>query len=176
MITLVTCENTQLGEDHMTYMLIKNGTIIDGSGGEPITNRAILIKGNTIKAIDLEKDMPHVDDVEVIDSHGGFILPGLIDTHVHLMFEQEGLAAKLETPFSVKFYKAMNYMRRTLDAGVTSVRDAGALDIGVKEAVEQGLIDGPRMQISVNALTITGGHGDSWMRSGFDTSKLPINA
>lgn len=172
MITLVTCENTQLGEDHMTYMLIKNGTIIDGSGGEPITNRAILIKGNTIKAIGLEKDMPHVDDVEVIDAHGGFILPGLIDTHVHLMFEQEGLAAKLETPFSVKFYKTINYMRRTLDAGVTSVRDAGALDIGVKEAVEQGLIDGPRMQISVNALTITGGHGDAWMRSGFDTTRV----
>lgn len=110
--------------------------------------------------------------IHIIDVDGGFILPGLFDTHVHLMFEQEGLPAKLETPFSVKFYKAMQYMRRTLDAGITSVRDAGALDIGVKESVEQGLIDGPRMQISVNALTITGGHGDSWMRSGFDTTRV----
>src|SRR5690625_1365060 len=99
----------------MSHTLIKNGTIIDGNGGEPIKNGAVLLKGNKIKAVGLEKDMPHVDDVEVIDAKGGHIMPGFFDTHVHLAFEQEGIDARLETPFSVKFYKTMHYMRRTLD-------------------------------------------------------------
>lgn len=155
----------------MAQKLIKNGTIIDGNGGEPIENGAVLLKENKIVAVGKASDISEVTDAEVIDAKGGFILPGLIDTHVHLMFEQDGLASKLETPFSVQFYKAIHYMRKTLDAGITTVRDAGALDIGVKTAVEQGLIEGPRMQISVNALTITGGHGDNWMRSGFDLTR-----
>src|SRR5699024_2102035 len=67
-------------------------------------------------------------------------------------------------------YKAVKHMRRTLDAGVTTVRDAGGTDAGVKQAVQDGLVDGPRMQISVNPLTITGGHGDKWRRSGVDTT------
>jgi imidazolonepropionase-like amidohydrolase len=57
-------------------------------------------------------------------------------------------------------------MRRTVEAGVTSVRDAGGADAGVKQAVESGVVLGPRMQISIAVLTITGGHGDGWMRSG----------
>src|SRR5690625_1026008 len=155
----------------MGYVLIKNGTIIDGNGGDPVQKGAVLLKDNKIAAVGTEATMPEVNYDEVIDADGGFILPGLIDTHVHLIFEQDGLASRLETPFSVQFYKAIHYMRKTLDAGVTTVRDAGALDIGVKTAVEQGLIEGPRMQISVNALTITGGHGDNWMRSGFDLTR-----
>lgn len=152
----------------MSYTLVKNGTVIDGNGGEPILGGAVLLKENEIIAVGKEQDMPHVDNVEVVDANGGFILPGLFDTHVHLMFEQEGLARRLEDPFSLKFYKAVHYMKNTLDAGITSVRDAGFTDIGVKQAVEQGLVPGPRMQISVNPLTITGGHGDSWMLSGVD--------
>ena len=57
-------------------------------------------------------------------------------------------------------------MRRTLDAGITSVRDAGRADVGMKQAVETGVVVGPRMQISTAVLTITGGHADGWMRSG----------
>lgn len=156
----------------LTYTLIKNGTLIDGHGGDPVTNGAVLLKENKIHAVGLEDDMPVVDHTNVIDAGGGFILPGLIDTHVHLTFEQDGLAAKMETPFSMKFYKAIDYMRRTLDAGITSVRDAGGLDIGVKEAVAQKIVEGPRMQASINALTITGGHGDSWMPSGMDITRV----
>jgi len=154
------------------YTLIKNGTVIDGYGGKPLENVCILLEGENIKAIGLEKDMPHVQDVHIIDAKDQFILPGLFDAHVHLMFEQEGIEAKLETPFSLKYYKAIDHMEKTLKAGITSVRDAGALDIGVKEAVERGMVKGPRMQISVNALTVTGGHGDSWMRSGFDLTSV----
>ncbi|WP_369668745.1 metal-dependent hydrolase family protein [Thalassobacillus devorans] len=61
-------------------------------------------------------------------------------------------------------------MKRTLDVGITSVRDAGFSDLGMKKAVEDGVVEGPRMQVSINPITTTGGHGDNWNRSGFDTT------
>jgi imidazolonepropionase-like amidohydrolase len=73
----------------------------------------------------------------------------------------------------MRFYRAMYYLRRTLDAGITSVRDAGGTDLGVKQAVEKGMIEGPRLQISVAPLGITGGHTDAWQPSG---GMAPIGA
>ena len=64
-------------------------------------------------------------------------------------------------------------MRRTLEAGITSVRDAAGADAGMKQAVEAGVVPGPRMQISIAGLTITGGHVDYWMRSGNEFHLLP---
>ncbi|WP_170006172.1 metal-dependent hydrolase family protein [Bacillus fonticola] len=153
----------------MTYKLIKNGTLIDGNGGQPIVDAAVLVNGNRIETVGKVGEMQVPDEnVTVVDAQGGFILPGLIDTHVHLMFEIGKLEERLMTPFSLKFYQAMQYMERTLNAGVTTVRDAGGADAGVRQAVENKMVQGPRMQISITALTTTGGHGDSWMRSGVD--------
>src|SRR5699024_11685662 len=70
-------------------------------------------------------------------------------------------------------YKPDRDAKATLDAGITSVRDAAGTDLGVKQAVEKGLIRGPRLQISVNALTITGGHGDGYRESGNIIENLP---
>lgn len=153
----------------MSYKLIKNGTLIDGNGGEVVRDAAVLIKGNKIEAAGALANL-HIpeEEVEVIDAKGGFILPGLIDTHVHMTMEIKDIRESLNTPFSLKFYEAIEYMKRTLNAGITSVRDAGFTDYGVKEAVERGIVSGPRMQVSINPLTITGGHGDSWLRSGID--------
>ncbi len=113
------------------------------------------------------------DDVAVIDAQGGTILPGFIDTHVHMMIEGVNIPKMMTSPFSLKFYEAARHMRNTLDAGITSVRDAGGADLGVKTAVEQGLVAGPRMQISITALSITGGHGDGWMASGSTFNLMP---
>ncbi|WP_257347447.1 metal-dependent hydrolase family protein [Pseudalkalibacillus decolorationis] len=155
------------------YTLIKNGTLIDGNGGQPILDAAVLLKDNRIEAVGKIDEIKQPNaEVEVVDAQNGFILPGFIDTHVHMMMEKMNLQKTLTTPFSLLFYKSIEYMKRTIDAGVTSVRDAGFTDVGVKEAVEQGLIVGPRMQISVVPLTITGGHGDNWMRSGFDLTRF----
>ena len=68
----------------------------------------------------------------------------------------------LSTPFSMHFFQAAERMQRTLACGVTTVREAGGSDLGVKEAQEQGLIAGPRMQLSITILSQTGGHGDRW--------------
>ncbi|MDQ1494185.1 MAG: hypothetical protein QOG69_668, partial [Actinomycetota bacterium] len=64
-------------------------------------------------------------------------------------------------------------LRRTLDVGITTIRDAHGADLGVKQAVEQGMIAGPRMQISVTAISQTGGHGDGWMPSGICVVLMP---
>ena len=158
----------------MNDTYIFNGQIIDGTGREPIANGALLVRGNRIIAVGQERDVPRPGQPHTsINAHGGTILPGLIDTHVHFMLEGLNLVQSMATPFSLVFYQAIDRMRRTLDAGITSVRDAGGTDLGMKMAVEQGLIPGPRMQISISVLTTTGGHADFWMRSGLQYDLVP---
>jgi len=158
----------------VTYQLVHNGVLIDGAGGDPIPDAAVLVEDNRIRAAGPASGLSLPEaDVTRIDAGGGYILPGFVDAHVHLMFEGFDIQAMMTTPFSLNFYKAIEHMRRTLDAGVTSVRDAGGADAGVKAAVEEGIVPGPRMQISVNALTITGGHGDGWMPSGDQFHLIP---
>ncbi len=154
----------------MTGALIRNGTLIDGTGSNPISKAEILIKDNRIQALGSK---PLDASVMEIDAGGGYILPGFIDTHVHLMLDGVNLARDMATPFSMRFYQSVEYMRRTLDAGITSVRDAGGADAGLKQAVETGVVPGPRMQISISVLTITGGHVDFWMRSGNEFHLFP---
>lgn len=150
------------------FTLIHNGVLIDGNGGAPIPDAALLVDGSTIRSVGRRSEVTQpAGDVTLIDAQGGFILPGMIDTHVHIMFDGINIPKMLTTPFSYNFFTTIDRMRRTIDAGITSVRDAGGADLGVKRAVEDGVVVGPRMQISVTALSITGGHGDGWMPSGF---------
>jgi imidazolonepropionase-like amidohydrolase len=156
--------------------LIRNGTLIDGTGGAPVPDAGVLIADNLIRAIGPLSGLSLPDSaIREIDAGGGFILPGFIDSHVHLTLEGFNIARDMATPFSMRFYKSVQYMRRTLEAGVTSVRDAGGADAGMKQAVEEGVVSGPRMQISITPLTITGGHGDSWMLSGDEFHDFPAH-
>ena len=158
----------------MGYTLIHNGTLIDGNGGPPVADAALLVQDNVIRAVGRKAEITlPAAPVTQLDAGGGWILPGLIDTHVHLMFEGVDIPKMMTTPFSYNFYQALAHMRHTLDAGITTVRDAGGADLGVKQAQANGLIAGPRMQISVTALSITGGHGDGWMPSGASFDLFP---
>lgn len=158
----------------MTFTLIQNGTLIDGNGGTPLPDAAVLIENDRIRAVGrrAEIDLPS-GEIAQIDAQSGTILPGLIDTHVHMMLEGFDLAQMISRPFSMNFYRAIGHMQRTIDAGITTVRDAGGADLGVKQSIEAGLVVGPRMQVSITALSITGGHGDGWMPSGFSLDLLP---
>lgn len=158
----------------MATTLIRNATLIDGTGRPPVVNAAILIKDNQIDSVGPagEIKLPDSEMIE-LDARGGFVLPGFFDTHVHLLFEGFNMVRDMQEPFSARFYKSVNYMRRTIEAGVTSVRDAGGADAGVKKSVDSGEIVGPRMQISISVLTITGGHGDGWMLSGNEWELFP---
>lgn len=158
----------------MSYTLVRNGTLIDGNGGKPLPNAAVLIEDNKIRAVGTASSisLPNAP-FTTLDAQGGTILPGLIDSHVHLMLQMDSVPKMMQTPFSMAFYNSVNYMRRTLDAGITTVRDAGGADLGVKQAVEQGVVAGPRMQISISVLGITGGHADGWMPSGTNFDLFP---
>ncbi len=158
----------------MSYLLVRNGTLIDGNGGAPIKNGVILIEDNKIRSVgSLDSITLPRANVPELDAKGGYILPGLIDTHVHLMVEITSPEKAMQTPFSLHFFHAVKHMRRTLDAGITTVRDAGGADLGVKRAVEEGVVPGPRMQISITVLGITGGHTDGWMPSGLNYDLFP---
>lgn len=151
----------------MALTFIHHATLVDGRGGAPVPEAAVLIDGSRIRAAGPARQVPRPSgDVVDIDAGGGFVLPGLIDSHVHLAFEHPNFTAMLNQPLSLHYYRAIRSMRRTLDAGITTVRDAGGADLGMKQAVEEGLVAGPRMQISVSVLTITGGHADFTTRSG----------
>jgi imidazolonepropionase-like amidohydrolase len=161
----------------MSYTYIHNGTLIDGTGAAPIPRAHVLIhdgyivaSGDNLNEATITADQRSISH---IDAQGGYILPGLIDTHVHLMFEIAPIEKRIAMPFSLNFYKAIQHMRRTIDAGITTVRDAGGTDYGVKQAVEQGMVVGPRMQISISVLGITGGHTDGWNPSGMVTNIFP---
>jgi imidazolonepropionase-like amidohydrolase len=158
----------------MAYTLIRNASLIDGTGEAPISDAAILIEDNQIRAVGSANliKLPAAEIIE-IDAGGGFIMPGFFDAHVHLMFEGFNMTREMLTPFSTRFYNSLDIMQRTVEAGVTSVRDAGGADVGVKQAVENDLVVGPRMQISISVLTITGGHGDGWMLSGNEWDLFP---
>jgi imidazolonepropionase-like amidohydrolase len=113
---------------------------------------------------------PGLDGDQGIELGGRTVLPGLFDCHTHVVMDGVDLMRDLETPFSYWFYVAIENLRRTLAIGITTVRDAAGADMGMKQAVAEGLIAGPRLRIATTALSQTGGHGDGWMLSGMDLS------
>ncbi len=141
-------------------LAITNATIIDGTGSDPLEDGAILIDGGRISTIGRSGQVNIPRDATVIDARGANMLPGLIDTHVHFLVEYPDIPRLLVTPPSLRILEAIPRMRATLDAGITTVRDAVGTPAGVKMAVERGLVPGPRMQVAVTLISQTGGHGD----------------
>ena len=110
---------------------------------------------------------PGLDGDTELDATGHTVYPGFIDCHVHFMLDGNlDPMHSVSTPFSLNFYLAAERMGRTLATGVTTVREAGGSDLGVKSAQQRGLAPGPDMQISITILSQTGGHGDSWQPCG----------
>ena len=104
---------------------------------------------------------------------GRHLLPGLFDCHTHVTLFNVNLLGLLQAPFSYRFSQTVWNLAATLRVGITTVRDAAGADAGVKQAVADGLVPGPRLQISVTLLSQTGGHGDGWFRSGQVVSFWP---
>jgi imidazolonepropionase-like amidohydrolase len=140
--------------------LFASGQVFDGTGSPPATADVLVADGRIVDV------GPGLDGDEVVDCAGATVLPGLVDCHVHLLFSGVNPLRTLQAPFGYPYYEAVRNMRLTLDSGITTVRDAGGADLGVKEAVADGLVPGPRLQIAVSMLSQTGGHGDGWYPSG----------
>lgn len=148
----------------MTRTLFTGGRLFDGSGAPPAPADVVMEDGRFVAV------GTGLDGDEVVDVSGRTLLPGLFDCHTHVMVSSIDQLRQLHTPHSLTFYEAIGNLRRTLDVGITTARDAGFADLGVKQALEQGLIAGPRLRISVNMIGQTGGHGDGWLPSGYSTS------
>jgi imidazolonepropionase-like amidohydrolase len=142
------------------------GRIFDGSGADPAEGDLVVEGG---RVIDVGRGL---DGDQSVDVSGRTILPGLFDCHVHVVLTDVDQWRMVQTPFSYRFYEAERNLLATLRAGITSIRDAGGADLGIKQAVSDGLIRGPRMQISLSMLSQTGGHGDDWMPLGADVPFL----
>jgi imidazolonepropionase-like amidohydrolase len=145
----------------MTTVRLTGGHVFDGTGSDFFA-ADVLINGTTIGAVDQEI----AEGDEVVDIAGMTVLPGFIDAHVHVCLSNLDMVQNLNTPFSYQFYLAEQNLKKTLDSGITYVRDASGADLGIQQAVKDGLIDGPAMHISIIALSQTGGHGDQWLPSG----------
>lgn len=144
----------------MTRTVFSGAQVFDGTGADPYL-ADVAIEGERIVAVG-----PGLDGDTAVDVSGRTLLPGLFDTHVHVTISTADIWALAQRPFSYQFYEAARNLRDTLVAGITTVRDAGGADLGIRQAVEDGLIDGSRLQISLIMLSQTGGHGDDWLPSG----------
>lgn len=148
---------------HSARTVLHGSTVIDGQSMDSF-QADVSISGGRI--VDIGSGL---DGDDVVDLTGCWLLPGLIDCHVHLMVQSFDLLQLIDTPFGLSYYLAAANMRQTIAAGITTVRDTGGADLGLKLAQERGLIDGPRVQIAVNLLSMTGGHADHWSACGYAT-------
>jgi imidazolonepropionase-like amidohydrolase len=144
----------------MTRTVLAGGNVFDGTGSDP-ARADIAVEGGRIVGIGTG-----LDGDAVVDVTGRTILPGMFDCHIHVCVSDVDLWGSVQQPFSRQFYEAAKNLRKTLAVGITSARDAGGADLGIKEAVADGTIAGPRLQISIIMLSQTGGHGDDWYPSG----------
>jgi imidazolonepropionase-like amidohydrolase len=144
----------------MSRTVLRGGRVFDGTGSPPDFADVAIENGRIVDvATGLDGDV----DVDVRDRT---ILPGFFDCHTHVCISNVDLWGHVQQPFSRQFYEAAKNLQKTLAVGITSVRDAGGADLGIKEAVADGTIAGPRLQISIVMLSQTGGHGDDWYPSG----------
>jgi imidazolonepropionase-like amidohydrolase len=141
-------------------VVFAGGRVFDGTGAPPAEADVAVAAGRIVEV------GPGLDGDEVVDVGGRCLLPGLFDCHVHVTFSDVDMLRLVQTPFSYRFFEAARNLAATLRVGITTVRDACGADLGVKRAVADGLVAGPRMQVSLNMLSQTGGHGDNWMASG----------
>ncbi|MCR4265563.1 amidohydrolase family protein [Nitratireductor sp. ZSWI3] len=141
----------------MKTCLIKNARIVDGTRPEPTDPVDIAIENGRFAEVGTGV---RFEAEEVIDLGGAIVMPGLIDCHVHVIATTADLAANALLPNALVALRARQLMADMLMRGFTTVRDLGGADIGLKKAVEEGLIEGPRLVICGKALSQTGGHTD----------------
>ena len=139
--------------------VLTNATIFDGASAELIENGAVVIEGNRIREVTTRT--VQFKEARVIDCGGRFLMPGLIDCHVHAYSPTFNLPVADHLPESLLTAYAVKWLRGALYRGFTSVRDAGGGNVGLALAIERGVIEGPRFFFSGKALSQTGGHSDN---------------
>jgi len=147
----------------MAAVVFANCAVLDGTIKERREDYHVLVEGNRIREI---SDRPlRSAAAETIDLKSRTLMPGLIDAHVHVLAVDAALARLSERPVTLLTLQAAKVLEAMLQRGFTTIRDAAGADGGLAEAVEDGLVHGPRIFPSGMALSQTGGHGDTRPRT-----------
>ncbi|PPA77644.1 peptidase M38 [Achromobacter spanius] len=147
----------------MASVLFKNANLLDPLQAELLEGQHVLVEDGVIKEV---SDKPITSaSAQVIDAAGRTLMPGLIDLHVHVLATQLNLSTQGVLPDALVMMRAVPIMAAMLRRGFTTVRDAGGAGWGLKCAVNEGTVKGPRLFISGRAISQTGGHGDPRPRS-----------
>jgi len=147
----------------MAQVLFKNAKLLDPhadalQGGTSVLVEDDLIREVSAKPIKAPKAM-------VVDCKGRTLMPGLIDSHVHVMLSEVNIRQLEAIPLTLMTARAADLMRAMIDRGFTTVRDTGGADWGLRDGVAQGLLPGPRLFIAGRAIGPTGGHSDPRRRT-----------
>lgn len=139
--------------------------LITGTGEDPVERGTLVFEGERIIAVGPESQVTVPQGATTIDADGMTVMPGLIDCHVHFTgrWGYDVLDGLQSAPSLNVLYTVPN-ARATLEAGITTVRDAGLAPAAVRQAIERGFFPGPRMLNAVSVLSQTGGHGDGFMQ------------
>ncbi len=152
----------------MTRVVFRGGQVFDGTGALPSPADVVVENGVIV-------DVGHgLDGDEAVELAGGTLLPGLFDCHVHVIASHFDLWKDINTPYSYRYFEAARSLDQSLRGGITFVRDAAGADLGVKQARDDGLIRGSRMQLSLTMVSQTGGHNDDWLVSGVLAPLTPV--
>jgi len=143
--------------------LFRNFRMLDPERDEIVDGFELLVEGERIREV---SDRPiRADGADAVDCGGRTLMPGLIDSHVHVMLSEVFIRQLENVPLTLATARSIALMGATLDRGFTTVRDTGGADWGLKAAVDQGLVPGPRLFIAGRALGPTGGHSDGRRRT-----------
>src|SRR5919197_657646 len=146
-------------------ILLRPARVYDGVEAKPHDDWAVLVRGDKIEKAGPATDLQIPDDARVIDLPGMTLLPGLIDAHTHLLLHPYNEAPwdeqVLKEPLALRVCRATNHAKSTLLAGFTTIRDlgtegAGYADVGIKQAIDQRIVPGPRMLVTTRAIVASG--------------------
>ncbi len=167
MIGLLVASSIALAQENERVTVIHAGTLLAVPGEAAADNQTVVLQGNRIVRIESGfTDPSEIDDnATLLDLSNKFVLPGLMDMHVHLLFElgPNSRADALTVTTSMSALRGALHARRTLHAGFTTVRDLGGdpeAIYALRDSVDRGWVPGPRILAAGSALAATGGHGD----------------
>jgi imidazolonepropionase-like amidohydrolase len=160
-----------------TLVLLKPAAVWDGTSDAPSAGWTVLVRGDRIAAVGPSAQVGAPKGATIIDLPGATLVPGLIEGHSHLFLHPYNETVwndqVLKEPLALRTARAVNHAKATLMAGFTTVRDlgtegAGYGDVGLKQAIEQGIIPGPRMVVATRAMVVTGSYAPKRTDFSFD--------